>query len=136
MHRDPPVLPRFSAAGEFGDGLGHYWTVRESGGGSRVAWGLAGARECVSLFPPYTPTLFRKISKDVGDRAIELHYQAGRFTDAVIQRIREIPEVAYVEQDSIVHTFGTQRFVPWVHFSIAILSCDLQLMSFSGYCAG
>ena len=39
---------------------------------------------------------------------------AGRFTDAVIQRIREMPEVAYVEQDSIVHALDTQRFAPWV----------------------
>jgi len=38
---------------------------------------------------------------------------AGRFTDAVIQRIREMPEVAYVEQDSIVQALETQRFAPW-----------------------
>ncbi|KAF9645403.1 hypothetical protein BDM02DRAFT_3120303 [Thelephora ganbajun] len=38
---------------------------------------------------------------------------AGRFTNAVVQRIREMPEVAYVEQDSIVHTLDTQRFAPW-----------------------
>ncbi|KAF9784070.1 peptidase S8/S53 domain-containing protein [Thelephora terrestris] len=38
---------------------------------------------------------------------------AGRFTDAVVQRIREMPEVAYVEQDSIVHALETQRFAPW-----------------------
>jgi len=38
---------------------------------------------------------------------------AGRFTDSVVQRIREMPEVAYVEQDSVVHAFDTQRFAPW-----------------------
>jgi cerevisin len=42
---------------------------------------------------------------------------AGRFTDAVIQRIREMPEVAYVEQDSIVEALETQTFAPWVRFS-------------------
>ena len=42
---------------------------------------------------------------------------AGRFTDAVVQRIREKPEVAYVEQDSIVYASATQRDAPWVHSS-------------------
>ena len=40
---------------------------------------------------------------------------AGRFTDAVVQRIREMPEVSFVEQDSIVHTLATQSSAPWVH---------------------
>ena len=48
---------------------------------------------------------------------------AGRFTDAVIQRIREMPEVAYVEQDSIVHAFDTQRFAPWVRPPSLAPSC-------------
>ena len=39
---------------------------------------------------------------------------AGRFTDGVIQRIREMPEVSHVEQDSVVHTYETQRSAPWV----------------------
>ena len=34
--------------------------------------------------------------------------------DAVIQRIMEMPEVAYIEQDSTVRAFETQRFAPWV----------------------
>jgi len=42
---------------------------------------------------------------------------AGRFTDAVIQQIRETPEVAYVEQDSVVHTLEIQRPAPWVRSS-------------------
>jgi len=50
---------------------------------------------------------------------------AGRFTDAVIQRIREMPEVAYVEQDSIVHVLDTQHLAPWVRSSILLLSRDL-----------
>ena len=50
---------------------------------------------------------------------------AGRFTESVIQRIREMPEVAYVEQDSVVHALDTQRFAPWVCSSIQLLSRDL-----------
>ena len=49
---------------------------------------------------------------------------AGRFTDAVIQRIREMPEVAYVEQDSIVYALDTQRFAPWVNSSVPVSSRD------------
>ena len=50
---------------------------------------------------------------------------AGRFTDAVIQRIGEMPEVAYVEQNSIVHALDTQRFTPWVCPSMPLSSCNL-----------
>ena len=32
---------------------------------------------------------------------------AGRFTDAVIQRIKEMPEFAYVERDSTVYALDT-----------------------------
>ena len=39
---------------------------------------------------------------------------AGRFTDAVVQRIREMPEVSFVEQDSIVHALEIQYSAPWV----------------------
>ena len=39
---------------------------------------------------------------------------AGRFTDAVVQQIRGMPEVSFVEQDSIVHAFETQFSAPWV----------------------
>ena len=46
---------------------------------------------------------------------------AGRFTDAVVQRIREMPEVAYVEQDSVVHALDTQRFAPWVRSSPSLV---------------
>jgi len=50
---------------------------------------------------------------------------AGRFTDTVIRRIREMPEVAYVEQDSVVRALDTQRFAPWVRSSILLSSRDL-----------
>ena len=49
---------------------------------------------------------------------------AGRFTDAVVQRIRGMPEVAYVEQDSIVQALDIQRPAPWVRSSIMALSRD------------
>ena len=50
---------------------------------------------------------------------------AGRFTESVIQRIREMPEVAYVEQDSVVHALDTQRFAPWVCSPAPLSSRDL-----------
>jgi cerevisin len=48
---------------------------------------------------------------------------AGKFTDQVLQRIREMPEVDYVERDQIVKTQDVQKFAPWVrqqcvHFGI------------------
>ena len=39
---------------------------------------------------------------------------AGRFTDVVLQKIREQPEVDYVERDQIVRTQGVQLSAPWV----------------------
>jgi cerevisin len=38
---------------------------------------------------------------------------AGKFTDQVLQRIREMPEVDYVERDQIVKTQDIQKFAPW-----------------------
>ncbi|KAF5375547.1 hypothetical protein D9615_009135 [Tricholomella constricta] len=38
---------------------------------------------------------------------------AGHFSDAVVQRIRAMPEVAYVEQDQIVRTMAVQKSAPW-----------------------
>ena len=38
----------------------------------------------------------------------------GKFTDRVLQRIREMPEVAYVERDQIVRTQDVQTAAPWV----------------------
>jgi cerevisin len=39
---------------------------------------------------------------------------AGKFTNQVLQRIREMPEVDYVERDQIVKTQDTQTSAPWV----------------------
>ncbi|KAI0308580.1 hypothetical protein OF83DRAFT_1180632 [Amylostereum chailletii] len=39
---------------------------------------------------------------------------AGRFTDGVLQRIRAMPEVEYVERDQIVKTQAVQKSAPWV----------------------
>ncbi|KAG6856388.1 hypothetical protein H0H87_005006 [Tephrocybe sp. NHM501043] len=38
---------------------------------------------------------------------------AGHFSDAVVQRLRTLPEVAYVEQDQIVKTQDIQKGAPW-----------------------
>ncbi|KAG5638443.1 hypothetical protein H0H81_012660 [Sphagnurus paluster] len=38
---------------------------------------------------------------------------AGRFSDAVVQRLRAMPEVAYIEQDQVVRTMDIQRGAPW-----------------------
>lgn len=48
---------------------------------------------------------------------------AGKFTDRVLQRIREMPEVDYVERDQIVKTQDVQISAPWVrqrraHFAV------------------
>jgi cerevisin len=39
---------------------------------------------------------------------------AGKFTDQVLQRIREMPEVDYIERDQIVRTQEVQKSAPWV----------------------
>lgn len=39
---------------------------------------------------------------------------AGKFTDRVLQRIREMPEVDYVERDQVVKTQAIQKSAPWV----------------------
>jgi len=49
---------------------------------------------------------------------------AGKFTDRVLQRIREMPEVDYVERDQIVRTHEVQTSSPWVrqkyaHFAMS-----------------
>jgi cerevisin len=41
---------------------------------------------------------------------------AGKFSDSVLQRIREMPEVDYVERDQIVKTQDTQKAAPWVRW--------------------
>lgn len=49
---------------------------------------------------------------------------AGMFTAGVIERIREMPEVDYIERDQIVRTLdlGTERGAPWVRFLSPILT--------------
>jgi len=39
---------------------------------------------------------------------------AGRFSPRVIEQLRAMPEVAYIEQDQIVHTMDVQNGAPWV----------------------
>jgi len=39
---------------------------------------------------------------------------AGKFTDRVLQRIREMPEVDYIERDQVVRTQEVQTSAPWV----------------------
>ncbi|KAG6872520.1 hypothetical protein C0995_009210, partial [Termitomyces sp. Mi166 len=38
---------------------------------------------------------------------------AGSFSDSVVQQLRAMPEVAYIEQDQIVRTQETQKSAPW-----------------------
>lgn len=50
---------------------------------------------------------------------------AGQFTDGVLDQIRRMPEVDFIERDQIVHTaddveqLGTQRSAPWVRTSFS-----------------
>lgn len=39
---------------------------------------------------------------------------AGRFTEQVVDQIRRMPEVAYIEKDQIVRTQDVQKSAPWV----------------------
>ena len=48
----------------------------------------------------------------------------GKFTDQVLQRIREMPEVDYVERDQIVKTQETQKGSPWVRHNALISPCE------------
>ena len=45
---------------------------------------------------------------------------AGRFSQSVVEQLRTMPEVAYIEQDQIVHTMDVQRSAPWVGLSNCI----------------
>lgn len=46
---------------------------------------------------------------------------AGRFTTNVLDQIRKMPEVAYVEKDQIVRTQDIQRAAPWVSHPFRML---------------
>ena len=53
---------------------------------------------------------------------------SGMFTDGVVERIREMPEVDYIERDQIVHTteVDTQKSAPWVSHYIGDVSIHSQ----------
>jgi cerevisin len=38
----------------------------------------------------------------------------GKFSEETVNAIRQMPEVAYVEKDQIVHTMDVQNSAPWV----------------------
>jgi cerevisin len=53
---------------------------------------------------------------------------AGAFSDAVVEQLRAMPEVEYVERDQIVHTMTeTQKSAPWVRcqFNILMVTADI-----------
>ena len=49
---------------------------------------------------------------------------AGRFTGKVVDEIRRMPEVSYVEKDQIVRTQDTQKSAPWVSYR-QMLTCGI-----------
>lgn len=51
---------------------------------------------------------------------------AGRFTTNVLDQIRRMPEVAYVEKDQIVRTQDVQKSAPWVSYP-CIVTCYLAV---------
>ena len=56
---------------------------------------------------------------------------AGRFTNNVLDQIRRMPEVAYVEKDQIVRTQDVQKSAPWV--SYPCITCYLASYQCSFY---
>ena len=54
---------------------------------------------------------------------------AGRFTGKVVDEIRRMPEVSYVEKDQIVRTQDTQKSAPWVSYR-QMLSCGISPVFF------
>jgi hypothetical protein len=49
---------------------------------------------------------------------------AGVFSENVLNEIRSMPEVEYVERDQIVTILETQKFAPWVSFGL-FFSCSV-----------
>jgi cerevisin len=45
---------------------------------------------------------------------------AGRFTTNVLDQIRRMPEVAYIEKDQIVRTQDVQKAAPWVSYPFIV----------------
>ena len=61
---------------------------------------------------------------------------AGRFTTNVLDQIRRMPEVAYVEKDQIVRTQVIQKAAPWVGHWYHVLSRNVPYQcSFLGSCS-
>ena len=48
---------------------------------------------------------------------------AGRFTNNVLDQIRRMPEVAYVEKDQIVRIQDVQKSAPWVSYPCIVTCC-------------
>lgn len=53
---------------------------------------------------------------------------AGRFSSEVVDQLRRMPEVAYVERDQIVRTQDIQKAAPWVSWSYSSSALDLLLL--------
>jgi cerevisin len=53
---------------------------------------------------------------------------AGRFTQGVIDQIRSMPEVDYVEKDQIVRTMDVQNAAPWVSVTSYAQSYDIDVL--------
>ena len=51
---------------------------------------------------------------------------AGHFTEGVIEQIRRLPEVKFIEKDQIVRTQDTQRSAPWVCSYFCVTSMSLM----------
>jgi cerevisin len=73
--------------------------------------------------------------RHVFDRHIKGY--TGKFTDRVLQRIREMPEVDYVERDQIVKIQDVQTTAPWVRHQSAYFAVNGTHAHnhFSGSCA-
>lgn len=50
-----------------------------------------------------------------------LNGYAGRFTQGVVDKLRTMPEVAYIEKDQFVHTMNEQKGAPWVCWNLSLL---------------
>ena len=65
-----------------------------------------------------------------------IHGYAGRFTTDVVDQIRKMPEVAYVEKDQIVRTQELQKSAPWVSYPLSshVILQYLTSVLFIGTC--
>jgi cerevisin len=57
-------------------------------------------------------------SENAGVRHVYDHFNgySGRFTPQVVEQLRAMPEVDYIEKDQIVRTMKVQSDAPWVSF--------------------